>query len=386
MERVQDQLTGNWTASGRLKDEWELDWDVVIFDESVLLKNRKSKRTMSCRTLSHCAKHIWLLSGAPITRNNSDIWSQFNIMEPQFFTAFWRFTNEFCIVVKTPWSQGEILGSRKDIEIREEFPDLMYVRNQEEVLPDLPEYIFQDIALSLLPKQQKAHDDIMDLWFHQLEENPDKRVDVTAVIAMLIRLQQVTSNLYNLETTGHEWPDCSAKANFVEETLDEGEVSWPILIWTHHRPGAKALYNRLLKASKGKGKQKKQSAMFERRVELVYGGVKNSDDIIEAYKAGKVDVLILGIQVGKYGHTLVNTRTVIPYDKTWDSDAWFQMLHRVRRSGLKHRPIVLNLRCRGTVDDFVELNLAGKLPAMARLTGADLLKILRSLGREHADV
>jgi hypothetical protein len=34
------------------------------------------------------------------------------------------------------------------------------------------------------------------------------------------------------------------------------------------------------------------------------------------------------------------------------------------------------------VDDYVELNLAGKLPDMAKLTGADLAKILRSLGEE----
>jgi hypothetical protein len=139
------------------------------------------------------------------------------------------------------------------------------------------------------------------------------------------------------------------------------------------------LYDRLTKLSKSK----KGEALKGRRIELVYGGVKNADTIIEEYKAGKVDVLILGIQVGKYGHTLTNTKTVIAYDKTWDSDAWFQMLHRVRRHGLKHRPRFLTLRCRGTIDDYVELNLAGKLPAMADLTGAQLARILRSLGEDH---
>ncbi|HEY7418819.1 MAG TPA: helicase C-terminal domain-containing protein, partial [Ktedonobacteraceae bacterium] len=200
----------------------------------------------------------------------------------------------------------------------------------------------------------------------------------TAVIAMLVRLQQVTSNLYNLQTAGSgDWPDHSAKADYVEELLDMGQVDWPVLIWTHHRPGASALYDRLDARTK-----KKDSALYGRRVELVYGGTKGADARIEDYKAGQVDVLILGIQVGKYGHTLVNTRTVITYDKTWDSDAWFQMLHRVRRNGLTHRPLVINPRCRGTVDDYVELNLAGKLPDMAKLTGADLAKILRSLGEE----
>lgn len=387
MERVQDPNTNRWTASGNLSPEWDLDWDVVIFEESVLLKNRKSKRTSSCRTLGRVSSKVIELSGAPITRDNSDLWAQLNVMEPDYFTSFWDYANEACVVVKTQWSMGEILGSRKTFHPREQYPDLMFVRNQEDVLPDLPDYLYQDVELPLTRLQKKAHDDIMDTWLHELEYNADKRVEVTAVIAMLTRLQQVTSNLYNLETTGTEWPDESTKADFIEFDLGEtGDIEFPALIWTHHRPGAQALLKRLRKHAEGKSKLKKQSALFGRRVELVYGGMgKKADEIIEAYKAGEVDVLILGIQVGKYGHTLVNTRTVYAYDKTWDSDAWFQMLHRVRRNGLRHRPLFKTLRCRGTVDDYVELNLAGKFPDMAKITGAELAKILRSLGEDMLD-
>jgi len=364
----------------------------VILDESVLLKNRKSKRCSAIRTLARSAKKVWLLSGAPITHDNSDEWAQFNIIEPDYFSAFWRFTEEVCVVTSSTWSQWNIEGSRHDFSFRREYPELVFVRNQEEVQeqipgpPGLPEYIYQDVELKLTTRQQKAHDDVLTAWLHELEENRDKRVEVTAVIAMLTRLQQITSNLYNLETTGHSWPDESAKADFVEALCQTGEVEWPILIWTHHRPGAEALLQRLRKLSKNK---KDGSHMYGRRVEKVVGGTKNTDQLVEEFKAGKIDVLLFGITVGKYGHTLANAHTVVPYDKTWDSDAWFQMLHRAagaraKISGYTHRPLLINPRCRGTVDDFVELNLAGKLPAMADMTGAQLSKILRSLGEEHA--
>ena len=384
LERTKDPNTGNTVVTGNLNPDYDLDWDIVIFDESVLLKSRKSKRVSAMRTLARAAQRVWLLSGAPITKDNSDLWAQLNIMEPEYFTAFWTFTKEFCVVVRTQWSQGEIQGSRHGIHVRDEYPELLFVRNQEEVFDELPEYIYEDVELELNKKQKKAHDDILSDWIHELEENRDKRVEVTAVIAMLVRLQQVTSNLYNLMTTGTDWPDCSSKADFVEELLDSGsEVEWPVLIWTHHRPGSQALYGRLLKLT-----EKKDSAMFGRKVERVVGGTKGADSIVEAYKAGKVDVLLFGITVGKYGHTLANSYTVITYDKTWDSDAWFQMLHRAagaraKIAGYTHRPHLINPRCRGTVDDFVELNLAGKLPAMADMTGADLAKILRSLGEDH---
>jgi SNF2 family DNA or RNA helicase len=374
---------GNTIVTGNLNEDFDLDWDVVIFDESVLLKNRKSKRVSACRTLSRASNKTWLLSGAPTTRDNSDIWAQFNLIEPDYFSSFWRLAEEFCIVVKTQWSQGEILGSRRDISVRDEFPDIMFVRNQEEVFEDLPTYIHWDVELDLHKKQAKAHQDVLDTWLHELEENKDKRVEVTAVIAMLTRLQQITSNLYNLQTTGEEWPDYSAKADFVEEYLAGGDLEWPVLIWCHHRPGAKALLDRLQRQAK-----KKDSALYRKRSELVVGGTKGADTIIEEFKAGKVDVMILGITVGKYGHTLANAKTIITYDKTWDSDAWFQMLHRAagaraKLAGFHHRPLLVSPRCRGTVDDYVELNLAGKLPDMANMTGADLAKILRSLGEEH---
>lgn len=384
MERMRDDATGRTLATGNLDDDWFLDWQLVVYDESVMLKNRKSKRTMTHRTLARAAEKDWKLSGANITHDNSDAWAQMNMMEPDYFTSFWTFARESCVVVKTPWSQGEIQGSRNNFDMRAEYPDLLFVRNQEEVFDDLPENIFEDIELPLTKKQKKAHDDILDLWLHELEENRDKRVEVTAVIAMLTRLQQVTSNLYNLQTTGEEWPDESSKADFVVEDLVRGDIDWPALVWVHHRPGAHALLDRLRK----KSKSKKGDAMRGRRVELVVGGnKKHADEMIGAYKAGDVDVLLLGIGVGKYGHTLANSRTIYIYDKTWDSDAWFQMLHRfggarALLAGYKHRPVVKTLRCRQTVDDFIELNLAGKLPAMAALTGADLAKILRSLGSE----
>lgn len=387
MERVQDQTTKRWSASGNLKPSYDLEWDVVIFDESVLLKNRKAKRTRVARTLGRVAKKVVHLSGAPIVKDNSDIWSQFTILEPDYFTSFWDFANEFCVVVRTAWSNGQIEGSRRGKSVRDEFSDIMFVRNQEQVLPDLPDYIYQDVELPLTRKQQKAHDDMLDTWLHELEVNRDKRVEATAVIAMLVRLQQITSNLYNLRTTGHEWPDESSKSDFMEHLLGEtGSVGWPVLIWTHQRPAAKALYDRLQKHAAGKSKFKTESHLYGKRIELVYGGMgTKGDEILEAYKAGEVDVLILGIQVGKYGHTLVNTKTVVYYEKTWDSDAFTQSLHRVRRNGLKHKPVLISLRCRNTIDDFVEMNLAGKLPSIADLTGADLAKLLRALGEDHLD-
>lgn len=368
-----------------LKEEWDLNWDIGIFDESVLLKNRKTARGIVANKFATRCKVVWLLSGAPVTRDYSDIWNQYHVIEPTYFGSFWSFAKEYCVVVKTPFTDYEIAGSRHDRNLRADFPELMFVRNQEEVFDELPAYIPKDYPLSLTPLQKKAHDDILSEWIHTLEMNADRYVEMKAFIAVLTRLMQVTSNLFNLQTVGRgDWPDSSCKADAFCEMIElEEEWEYPILCWMHHRPGAHALRDRLEQMSNNK-----RSAFFEKRVELVVGGMKNADTKIEAFKEGEIDVLLLGKTVGKYGHTLANAKTVVQFDRIWDSDAEFQALHRAAGarallSGYHHRPLLAILRAPGTIDDFVEMNLAGKLPSMANVTGANLAKILRSLGEEY---
>jgi SNF2 family DNA or RNA helicase len=368
----------NYDTVRKLHDVYKkVPWDLVIFDESVLLKNRKAQRAAAAKIVADHAAHVWLLSGSPVTRDYSDIWSQFNIIQPEYFTSFWRFTNRYCVVEQTEWGT-QILGSRHGISLREEFPEIMQVSNQDEVLPDLPKIIHQEIEVTLTKKQAKAHQDLVDDWVHRIESG-EFEVTVSNVISELIRLQQVTSNLRNLETTGHPWPDESAKADVICDLLDVGEVDFPVLIWSQWRPGAAALRERLEKMT-----EKKSSAMYGRKVAHVMGGLKTNVDNIESFRTGNLDVLIMSLGVGKYGHTLTDTKTAIYLDKTWDSDAYFQSLFRLERIGLKHRPIAISLRCKGTVDEFIEQNLAGKLPSMANVTGSDLVRLLSSLGPEYA--
>lgn len=103
--------------------------------------------------------------------------------------------------------------------------------------------------------------------------------------------------------------------------------------------------------------------------------------MLEEFKAGDYDALILSIGVGKFGHTFTNVKTIFYIDKTWNADDYFQSLHRVRRIGLKHRPVVVTLRAPGTVDELVEDNLTGKLGGISRLTKSNLRDLLKGLGK-----
>ncbi len=365
----------SWDILARHQDWFEGRWPLWIFDESVLVKSRRSQRSMAVtggrksskikadgtRTqekkwtnLRKDVEKVWLLSGSPTTRYADDLWKQLAIIYPRAFRSYWRFAERYCVIEDTVWSRV-ITGTRRDRDAVEDNADLMYVISQEDVL-DLPEYLFEAIDVDLTTKQQIAYDDMERKFIAELDSG-DLLV-AQAKISQLQALQRITSY----------WEGSSAKHDALIELIESGVYEMPMLIWTHWKESAKALTMSLRGIAS---------------VVHVYGDMSelDKDKSIEAYKKGKVDILVLSLGVGKFGHTLTNTKTVVYIDKTWNADDYHQSLRRVRRIGLSHSPVVVTVRAPKTVDRLVEMNLEGKIESIARVTNTDLKELILGLGK-----
>jgi len=362
-----DVETDQWGRGIAIKGPYaDVDWDVIILDETIMLKNRKAKRTKACQALAKCTPKLWMLSGSPVAKGNEDAWAQLNMLRPTWITAFWRFAAEYSIVERGTYGM-QILGSRSNREMSKELPEMLFARTMDEVLPDLPDYITKVEEVELTKGQAKAHKQALDGLIEEFEGMGDSKINVPNALTAITRASQVTSNLCNLRTTGHDFKDESAKADWIMAALEgEGEVlELPAVIWTFHKPGAEALYKRL----QDKGYN----------VGLATGDTDAAEQV-ELFRDEKLDILILSLGVGKYGHNLQRTKTFIYLDRIMDSDAMFQSWWRGRRIGLKHRPVLYILRAPGSIDEFIEDNLAGKMPSLSGVTGQDLAKLLRNIG------
>jgi SNF2 family DNA or RNA helicase len=370
-------LVTSWDMVAIHQDWFKGNWPLWILDESVLAKSRRSTRSMALRggtrrsrkvradgtlpdpkrwdNLRKSIGRVWLLSGSPTTRHADDLWAQLNLIWPRAFPSYWRFAERYCVVEETVWART-VIGDRRDHDPVADNLDLIYVINQESVL-ELPEYLFEAIDVDLTPKQATAYEDMERDFLAELDSGDILVADNR--MAQLVRLQQITSF----------WEGASAKHDALVELITSGTYEGPHLVWTHWREGAQALTKRLEDAGL--------------RVGHVYGGMgaKISDALIEDYKAGRTEVLVLSLGVGKFGHTLTNTATVHWIDKTWNGDDYFQGLRRVRRIGLGHRPVSVTYRAPGTVDELVELNLEGKVAGISRVTNANLKELILGLGR-----
>lgn len=352
----------NYDTLMRQKSLYQRHWDVIIVDESILVKNPDAKRTEAVALVRKDAEKLWLLSGSPISRYADDLFSQLQLIYPTAFTSYWRFAKTYCRVEETKWGD-KVIGNNTTIDLRYEFRDLMYIKDKREVLPDLPEPVYETINCEMVPEQDRIYGEMQTEFITQLETGEE--MSATAKVAQLVRLQQIVSNPANF---GPEWPDISGKRNTLVELIESGYIETPAIIWAHWKEGAVSLSIAL------------QTAFDKRyKIALVRSKDPKRDELIMRFIRGGLDIIIMSPGIGKYGHNLTNAKTMVYYDKTWDADAYIQSIARVERKGLNHRPLILSLVCPGTTDQLIQENLQDKSRAIAHVTNNNLAGLLRSL-------
>lgn len=339
-------------------------WDLIICDESILLKNGDSNRSKRIKKLREKVSEIWLLSGSPVSRYADDLYSQFYIMNPHYFTSYWRFADAYCYVMKTNWGT-EIIGSKRTIDYRREFSDIIFRVNKEEAQLEIPDMLFDTYSVKLTDKQQEVYNNLENDFFACLD---DASISVPTRLASLIRLQQTVSNLANL---GDDWPNESAKMNLLMDLAVNKEIDTPCIIWVNWIMSGHLLCSTLNEAG------------F--KAAYVYGGLSAPDrqKIIQDFHDGKIKYLIMSIGVGKYGLTLTEAKTMIYFDKTFDGDGYVQSQDRIHRIGLKHKPTVISLVAKGTTDELIADNLINKAVSMAKISGSEMRALFESLRKEQ---
>lgn len=313
----------------RTKVNWQptkqFDFDNLIIDESVLIKNRKAQRSKAMYTLANKVrkiKQVYLLSGSPITKFLDDMWHQFHVIDRKRFSSYWSFTKDYCILEETYWGIKLIANQKNAAQrIKQEYRDIYFARTQDQVL-DLPDWIFDTFEIPMHPEQAKMYRDMQENFVAELPDG-DKLV-APNILSQMIRLIQLASNPKLVGGPNHH-PKWSTVVDLLEfENL-------PAIVWTNFIDTAKAL-EALLRRKKYKtgmliGETPKQTR----------------DLIVQEFQAGKRDIIIAHPAVGKFGLTLTAAKTAIYVERSYNGDDYYQSLHRVRRFGTTHSPHVIIL-------------------------------------------
>lgn len=336
------------------------NFDIIIIDESVLVKNRKAKRSQCVKAISKNAKYVWLLSGSPTTKFYDDMWMQLNILDPKRFSSYWKFAEKYCILERNQWGTAIINNApNSDMLIKKDLSDIYYARTQDQVI-NLPPWLFDTIEVPMSDSQYKLYDQMEKEFIATLPSGDNVLAPI--VLTQMLRLIQFASNPVLVGGNNE-----STKWDAVEEMLEYEEL--PAIIWTTFKATANLLSEKLKKKYK---------------VAPLTGDTKEEErqKIVDSFQSGGLDVIIAHPGVGKFGFTLTAARTAIYLERGYSGDDYYQSLHRVRRIGTTKSPHVIHLiasRPNGhkgkTIDHVIDKVLEFRKNSTLALTSGEVRKL-----------
>lgn len=336
------------------------NWNMVIVDEGIFVSNRDAKRTVAVKSLK--AEFKLILTGNPIRKYYDDLWSLLNIVAPDVFTSYWQFTQRFTMLDETPFGIS-IIGNR-DENPNDVFPEFIFVYNKAVVMPEAIDYEFFDIEVELTAEQRKAYTEMQTKYITELE-SLNEPLTATIKLAMLTKLNQITSSLANFEVLTPFYKN-SAKLSYLVEMIKANEIEFPCIIWCSYRNTAEEITGMLKEIIRD----------HEINVGMAIGG--DTVDIEKMIK-GNLAILVMTIATGKMGHNLEIAKTAIYMDRTFSPDDFLQSQARITRLTLAHKPSMYIIKAANSFDQIIDLNLSGKIEGIANITNSDLIRLLKGI-------
>lgn len=327
----------------------EIDWakerkfSVVILDESQAIRNPE---TVLHKTVKNLDAHQKVcLTGTPIENSLTDLWAQFNFLNPGLLGSREAFLQQF-----EP-SQGDAPDFSR---LRRLTAPFWLRRTKEDVARDLPKRQDVDLMVNLDPKQAALYRrqllDYQKNLLPQLQENGMGEGNRFQVLTALLRLRQIACAP---ELASHKGP--STKIDSLVEMLHE-------LLSENHRALVFSSFTSLLDLV---GKRLSREGIDFLRFDGSTPAAERTRKIKRFQEAKDENVFLISLKSGGAGVNLTSADTVFLLDPWWNPAAESQAAARSHRIGQERPVTVYRMIARGTIEERV-LALARSKAELAR--------------------
>jgi SNF2 family DNA or RNA helicase len=304
--------------------------DILVIDESSMIKNHKTKRFKMLKKISKCFKKIILLTGTPSPSGQlTELFSQTFMLDQgkRLGTSFWSFQRRYYESDFMGYNWELRPGSRKEIENK--VKDICIVLKAKDYL-ELPDCIHNSIMVDL-PKKVKAQ--YIELEKEFLLQIQDDVVTAANAAVLSSKLRQVTAGgIYHED--GKEYTLLhQEKIEALKEIIDGTD-------------------DNILCAFQFKLERSLLTRNFP-GVKFIDGSTSaaESNKAIKAWNNKKIKLLCVhpqsvghGLNLQSGGHTLVWL------SPDWSLERTLQMNARVFRQGQKQKVFIHTIACKNTVD------------------------------------
>lgn len=326
------------TNYDRLKRELKkmLRWkpDMVIFDESHKIKNRKSDRTKAAISLSDKVKYKMVLSGTPFAKCISEVWSQMRVVDDRVFgRSYSQFKSRY--LQMGGYMQYEVVGYNNEEEFSRKMHEKAFRVKKEECL-DLPEMNYQHLYVQADVKTRKIYEQMERELFLELQ-GEEISADSAAVLNM--KLRQIVGGA--VKTDNQEMAHTSKlKMGALSDLLEgrEGNKTVVFFSFTHEIVLAQQLAKKL-----------------KLKYLTLQGSTPDEDKLKfeDRFQNGDYDLAFINIQCGAEGITLTAADMVVFFSPTFSFIGFSQAKDRIHRIGQEKKSTCVFIIMEKTVDERV---------------------------------
>lgn len=349
-----DRSLASWTVVNYEKvKHLDGDWQAVIVDESVRIKNPTTERTIAVMQRVIRAQCVYFLTGTPVRNHPKDLFVMAAGCIPELLRfeklsleanlrrSYWRWIDETFVVKENPWGGKDIRGflPGREAQIQTKLNRIMLRRTKE--LLNLPPLTREVLALEMIPTQAKEYATI-ERGLVALA-NPDGSIEphvLTNALAQLTRLRQCAVDPGLIPVSGH-----SAKSIYLQEWWESHREDSPkVIVFSQFAQYVRKLQDLLPDA-------------------LAYhGGLsdKQREGVINEFNSDRPHVLCMSAESGAFGLNLQVADVVIWTDLPLTPDTLEQGTARAHRRGQQHAVHEIILSHPNSVDDTLRKILRRK--------------------------
>ncbi|XP_026456583.1 SWI/SNF-related matrix-associated actin-dependent regulator of chromatin subfamily A-like protein 1 isoform X2 [Papaver somniferum] len=322
-----------------------LNFKIVIADESHYLKNAQAKRTIASIPVLQKAQYVMLLSGTPALSRPIELFKQLEALHPDVYKNVREYGERYC--------KGGFFGLYQGASNHDELHNMikattMIRRLKKDVLSELPVKRRQQVFLDIAEKDMRQ----INALFRELEIVKTK-IKACASKEDVDKLKFSEKNLINKIYNDSAEAKIPAVKDYLETVIEAG---CKFLIFAHHQSMIEAIHEYLLKKKV--------------RCIRIDGGTTPSlrhAMVSDFQEKDDIKAAVLSIKAGGVGLTLTAASTVFFAELSWTPGDIIQAEDRAHRIGQVSSVNVYFLLANDTVDDIIWDVVQSKLENLGQM-------------------
>lgn len=331
----------------------EVDWDLVILDESQYLKNPKAARTRA--VLGHRGgrgsnnksvpkiptRKLLFLSGTPILNRPVDLWPFLKTCDPKGLgKSYWAYVRRYCQAFRGQWG-WDVRGAAHKQELNRKLvaAGIILRRLKKDVLPELPPKTRQIIEipsagnLSLLNRESEQYQSYQQFTAegHDSTKNMTKEEEREHKIVMG-------------ELAAARIAVAELKIPAIKELIETALENGPVVVFAHHHAIIEAI-------CAGIGSY----VTITGRTPLA-----QRHEAVTQFQNGDVDLIIGNIQAMGVGLTLTRSSHIIFAEMDWTPAVMTQAEDRCHRIGQVNPLLIQHVVLEDSLDMRIVKSLVKK--------------------------